>query len=46
MEQETQQGQARGVDRTPTLFINNRMLESLPDFAQLSQLIEQLVANP
>lgn len=46
VEQETQQGQARGVDRTPTLFINNRMLESLPDFAQLRQLIEQLAANP
>lgn len=43
--QETSQGHAAGIDSTPTLVINGTAYPGLPDWTQLSALIDQLVAS-
>jgi protein-disulfide isomerase len=45
VEQETQQAQARGVRQTPSIAVNNQLLEGAPDFARLSQMIEQIAGG-
>jgi len=44
VEQETQQGEARGVQHTPTIFINNQEVPA--DFGAINQRINQILAQP
>jgi protein-disulfide isomerase len=45
VQQETEAAKALGITSTPSIFVNGRKLEGAPDFAQLSQMIEQLAAG-
>lgn len=37
---ETEEGRRRGVQATPTLFVNGQKIEGVPDFNQLRRIIE------
>lgn len=42
---QTASGQARGIDRTPTLFVNGRKIEGAATFEQLRGIIDPLLAG-
>lgn len=42
---QTASGQARGIDRTPTLFVNGRKIEGAATFEQLRAIVEPLLAG-
>jgi hypothetical protein len=44
--QNLQLGLSLGVGGTPTLFINGRLLPSIPTYSQLEELIRQELAMP
>lgn len=43
---ETQAGQAKGVQATPTFFIDSQKIEGAPTFQQLSQVVEMVGRAP
>lgn len=43
--EQTASGQARGIDRTPTLIVNGRKIEGAATFEQLRAIIEPLLAG-
>lgn len=43
---ETQAGRQKGVQATPTLFVNGQMIRGAPRFEQLRQIIESVARTP